>query len=301
MFDTEKFIMLIESNHCLWNIASKDYMDKNVKNTCWYNVAESMYTENWYELSDTQKDENVRELRDKKWKNIKDNYKKSMSEEKNVRSGSAAQKKKPYAFMAALSFLQNCSNKRKTTSSMQEDEIDVCNDDSLANNSCVDDNAVQCEPSTSSTVKQPSENSKQNKKKKSNENNGSFQQELLQFLYRTENSDPDKIMLNSFLPYVKKLNNAQKLDFQLYVLQFFKNLEVNSNIQVSSQTNQTNPIIISYNSLAHYYTSPAVTQSFYPSQSTPTNPNTPQLTFPQTKYDYLNYSQNQNYSPNDQE
>jgi len=186
---------------------------------------------------------------------------------------------------------------------MQEDEIDVCNDDSLANNSCVDDNATQCEPSTSSTVKQPSENSKQNKKIKPNKNNGSFQQELLQFLHRTENSDPDKIMLNSFLPYVKKLNNAQKLDFQLYVLQFFKNLEENSNIlQVSSQTNQTNPIITTpYNSLAHYYTSPAVAQSFYPSQSAPTDPNTPQLTFPQTKYDYLNYPHSQNYSPNDKE
>lgn len=58
MFDTEKFIMLIESNPCLWDIASKYYMDKNVKNTCWRNVAESMYTGNWYELSDTQKDDN---------------------------------------------------------------------------------------------------------------------------------------------------------------------------------------------------------------------------------------------------
>lgn len=183
---------------------------------------------------------------------------------------------------------------------MEEDDIDVCNDDSLANNSCVDDNATQCEPLTSSTQKQPSENSKQNKKKKTNENNDSFQQELLQFLHRTENSDPDKIMLNSFLPYVKNLNNAQKLDFQLYVLQYFKNLEVNSNIHVSSQTNQTNPIITNP-SLAHYYTSPVATKSFYPSQSAPTDPYSPQLTFPQTKYDYLNYPHSQNYSPNDQE
>lgn len=62
---------------------------------------------------------------------------------------------------------------------------------------------------------------------------------------------------------------------------------MNSNIQVSSQTNPiiTNP----YNSLAHYYTYPAVTQYFYPSQSAPTDPNTPQSTFPQTKYDYLNF------------
>lgn len=58
MFDTEKFIILIESNPCLWDMTRNDYMDRNVKNTCWYNVAESMYTGNWSELSDTQKEEN---------------------------------------------------------------------------------------------------------------------------------------------------------------------------------------------------------------------------------------------------
>lgn len=186
---------------------------------------------------------------------------------------------------------------------MQEDEIDVCNDDSFANNSCVDDNngdkGTECEPSTSSTVKEPSNNSNQNKKNKSND---SFQQELLQFLHRTENVDPDKIMLNSFLPYVKNLNNVQKLDFQLYVLQYFKNLEVNSNIQAASQTIQANPITTNpYNSLAQYYNSSAVTQSFYPSQSAPTDPNTSQFTFPQQNYDHLNYQHSQNYSPNNQE
>jgi len=141
---------------------------------------------------------------------------------------------------------------------MQKDEIDVCNDDSFANNSCVNDNgdnATECEPSTSSTVKQPSNHSNQNKKKKSND---SFQQELLQFLHRTENVDPDKMMLISFLPYVKNLHNVQKLDFQLYILQYFKNLEVNSNIQAASQTIQANPIT------TNPYNSPAVTQSFYP-------------------------------------
>lgn len=101
-------------------------------------------------------------------------------------------------------------------------------------------------------------------------------------------------MLNSFLPYVKNLNNVQKLDFQLYVLQYFKNLEVNSNIQAASQTIQANPITTNpYNSLA-------VTQSFYPSQIAPTDPNTSQFTFLQQNYDHLNYQHSQNYSPNNQ-
>lgn len=39
-----------------------------------------------------------------------------------------------------------------------------------------------------------------------------------------DDSDSDSVMLHSFLPLVKKLNETQKLDFQLYVLQFFKNV-----------------------------------------------------------------------------
>jgi len=126
------------------------------------------------------------------------------------------------------------------------------------------------------------------------ENNESFQKELIQFLHRTENVDPDKVMLNSFLPYVKNLNNAQKLDFQLYVLKYFKNLEANS---IQTSPNQTNPIITNtYSALGHYYNSPAVTQPpLYPSQSTPNNS---ELTFPQQNYDFLNYPHSQCHSSN---
>lgn len=47
---------------------------------------------------------------------------------------------------------------------MQEDEIDVCNNDSFANNSCVDyNNLSEYEPSTSPTQKQPSNQLKQSK------------------------------------------------------------------------------------------------------------------------------------------
>jgi len=51
----------------------------------------------------------------------------------------------------------------------------------------------------------------------------------------------------------------------------------------------------------HYYNSPAVTQSFYPLLIAPTDPNTSQFSFSQQNYDHLNYSYNQNYSPNDEE
>ena len=108
---------------------------------------------------------------------------------------------------------------------------------------------------------------------------------MIQFLHRTENVDSDKVMLNSFLPSVKNLNKAQKLDFQLYILQYFKNLQANS--IYASSPNQTIPIITNlYNTLGHYYNSSDITQPLYPLQSTPNNS---ELTFPQQNYDFLSY------------
>ena len=34
-FDTERFIVEIENRPCLWNSASKDYSDRNLKIKCW--------------------------------------------------------------------------------------------------------------------------------------------------------------------------------------------------------------------------------------------------------------------------
>lgn len=60
-----------------------------------------------------------------------------------------------------------------------------------------------------------------------NENYLSMHREQLWFNnpHRSDDdSDSDSVMLHSFLPLVKKLNEAQKLDFQLYVLQYFRNV-----------------------------------------------------------------------------
>lgn len=49
-----------------------------------------------------------------------------------------------------------------------------------------------------------------------------FQQSLLQHL--DEDKNPDKNLVLTFLPYVKKLNDEEKLDFQVHTLQYLKNV-----------------------------------------------------------------------------
>lgn len=55
----------------------------------------------------------VKELKDKKWRHVRDAYIKHMSEEKNVKSGSEASKRKPYAYAESMSFLNTTLKKRK--------------------------------------------------------------------------------------------------------------------------------------------------------------------------------------------
>lgn len=53
-----------------------------------------------------------------------------------------------------------------------------------------------------------------------------FQSDLLEHLKKSQETElnPDKNIVMSFLPYLKQLNNEQKLDFQINGLQYLKEL-----------------------------------------------------------------------------
>jgi len=53
-----------------------------------------------------------------------------------------------------------------------------------------------------------------------------FQSSLIEHLKKNDerDSDPDRNLVLSFLPFLKKLNNDQKLDFQIHALKYLKEL-----------------------------------------------------------------------------
>jgi len=55
----------------------------------------------------------VKEIKDKKWRHIRDAYMKHVSDEKNVKSGSGGSKRKAYTYAESLSFLNITVKKRK--------------------------------------------------------------------------------------------------------------------------------------------------------------------------------------------
>ncbi|KAF0703841.1 BESS domain-containing protein, partial [Aphis craccivora] len=79
----------------------------------------------------------------------------------------------------------------------------------------------------------------QSHKKKKSANVTPFQKTLIEHLNKNneKESDPDRHLVMLFLPYIKKLNNDQKLDFQIHALKYLKNL---------TQTTPDHPIYGSY-------------------------------------------------------
>lgn len=58
MFDTKKFIVLVQEKPSLWNICSKEYSDREMKSSDWLEISKTMIT-NWDELDQNEKMQKV--------------------------------------------------------------------------------------------------------------------------------------------------------------------------------------------------------------------------------------------------
>lgn len=54
VFDTDKFISCIQSNPSIWEMGTKEYMDKFIKEKSWLSIGESMYPD-WTEKTEPEK------------------------------------------------------------------------------------------------------------------------------------------------------------------------------------------------------------------------------------------------------
>lgn len=54
MFDTEKFIVLVQEKQSIWNIGCKEYSNRDIKMKDWNEVCKEM-TDNWDTLSTEEK------------------------------------------------------------------------------------------------------------------------------------------------------------------------------------------------------------------------------------------------------
>ncbi|XP_016332238.1 transcription factor Adf-1-like [Sinocyclocheilus anshuiensis] len=111
----EKLILLVSEHPCLYQMTSPDYHNVNLKNNAWRNISFAVGLP-------------VEKCR-KKWKYLRDTYKREKNEEKErKRSGSgAAGGNRRWKFMSILNFLEPYIQDRDTSSNFSQNR--TCEED----------------------------------------------------------------------------------------------------------------------------------------------------------------------------
>ncbi|KAH9631143.1 hypothetical protein HF086_001078 [Spodoptera exigua] len=102
-FDTDRFITEINNRPATWNALLPEYSNKVLKRNAWDELCQIFYN-NFNEKNSKEKNLAVIELQ-RKWKSIKDAYKRDKAKINNCPSGSGAKPRRPYIYSNLLTFL----------------------------------------------------------------------------------------------------------------------------------------------------------------------------------------------------
>lgn len=149
-----------------------------------------------------------------KWRNIKDAFARTIKQ----KSGQAAKKK--YLYHDKLKYLLKNVQKYDNESTIAEIKFD----DVLDNNEDIDELELEDEKRTVENekhikkLKNTSTQLKRNKKRQLH-----VDSEILRVLKEKSQDDEDEAFFKSILPHVKKMNEDDKIDFRIEVLNLVRN------------------------------------------------------------------------------
>ncbi|CAI6363860.1 unnamed protein product [Macrosiphum euphorbiae] len=178
----------------------------------------------------------------RKWKNLKDTFKKEVH--KYEKSGSAMTKKAKYCYFDNLSFLQPNFDGRSTSGNMAHE-----NDNSAEEINIVDnlDSPTASDQAMSPSV--PNTVPKQSKKKLS-----VFQEHVLNAIEKRTNKeevfDGNKHFLLFLLPAMKSMDDQNNIKFRIDVMQLLQKYTTNDNQTILSLTHHIH--FIHHLSLIHH-------------------------------------------------
>ncbi|CAD7077705.1 unnamed protein product [Hermetia illucens] len=257
MSETPRFIALVEQYECLWKKAYRNNLAARRK--AWEEVAEKLYGCSWNTFSFSDKKAARSELQ-KKWKNIKDSFLKELRHQQHEKSGLANKKKAKYMFFDYLMFLIPEIDPRSrnrfpfinnsTESYPSSVEQDPMKDD----NSCETysyENACESPPPLSPEEKSTTAVARsttviRRRPTKSKITSVQFRSRLLKILSQQQNQKPncahddDESFFHSLLPIVRKLDEQQKIQFRMEVLNSLRSARSFNNIPPQTAMNLGN-------------------------------------------------------------
>ncbi|XP_069601583.1 uncharacterized protein [Ranitomeya imitator] len=113
--DIESLIEEVREREPLWNMADRRHADTSVTSRLWEEVCHNIFPR-WEDLLPQQQSKLGGKVR-KRWRSLRNRFKREFNEEMQAPSGSAGRKKKSYRYAPALSFLRRTMLSRVTFSS----------------------------------------------------------------------------------------------------------------------------------------------------------------------------------------
>ncbi|CAG9814632.1 unnamed protein product [Phaedon cochleariae] len=236
-----------------------------------YKIAKIIMEEELAEEAETQMDSRPGTKLIKKWRNIKNNYVKSL---KKTKSGQAAQSGKRYIYARQLSFLQTAGARTETQSSFGNDDEE--------------EDPLEEQPEQNRTKENETEKSPRYEQNSSKKRKRDLESALIDSMKAPSPSslvasapepNADRSFFESILPSISNFTEDQKLEFRCEILNIIKRMRMTSFPQNYRNTPNPSPQPQFHSSSSqstsrpyHFHHLPQPQSHPSSSQSTPTPP-----------------------------
>ncbi|XP_078048306.1 uncharacterized protein LOC144475855 isoform X1 [Augochlora pura] len=215
--DIELFIEEVKKFPEIWNVAAEEYHDRTKKRSAWLEICRIFY-DKFDERHERDKNEICNKLI-KKWRNVKDNFLKSVK--KRTRSGHTAERGRRYIYARQLTFLQQAGIAIKQCSLEDPDEQQF-----------QDETEIKARPDLPY---------KHNTRKRKHDTESTITELTKTTIPSQSESDQleynaDKSFFDSLIPSLSGFSEDQKLEFRIEILNIIKRMR-----QQNSASSNTSP------------------------------------------------------------
>ncbi|XP_077327573.1 uncharacterized protein LOC143962123 [Lithobates pipiens] len=222
--DPEEFIDTMRRHPELWDKKHCFYANRLKKKAGWNDVAEH-HIENWTSLSNKRKAEKIKIIK-QRWKTLRDNYKRELVKQQQIRSGSGARKGRIYCHFYELDFLRPVMLERQTDNNFSSES---------GEEELIPETSTTTEPQPEEyvddreTPEPPPRRSTKGKTKKNPDN-----QEFIDLVkklidsQKTENSEI-AAFAKSLIPQIAEVKREFQCDLRIDILKIIKSYQLKGN------------------------------------------------------------------------
>ncbi|XP_040197231.1 uncharacterized protein LOC120933394 [Rana temporaria] len=226
--EPEEFIDTVRRHPELWDKRNDWYANRQKKVAGWEDVA-SHHIKNWKTLSPARKAEKMKLVK-KRWKALRDNFKRELLKQQQTKSGSGSKKGRIYCHYLELEFLKPVMEERQTennfTSDSEDEVISQTHGSTSQENHQFEEDVDLDDRETPLPPRKNTMRSKNNKKRDTQD----FI-DVVKNLIETNKAENNEItsFTKSLAPHITEVRKDLQCDLMIDILKIIKDYQIKSN------------------------------------------------------------------------